>query len=95
MLATLVVWLFRFVQLSFQVLTVIIFVDILLSWLPLPQLMRVKSFTMRVTDPIYAPIRRFLPATMGLDFSPAIAIILLGFLEKFVLNGLFRLLTVL
>lgn len=95
MLATLVIWLFRIVQFAFQVLTVIIFADILLSWLPFPQLMRIKDFTMRVTEPLYAPVRRFLPPALGIDFSPAIVLIGLGLIEKFVLNGLFRLLTVL
>ena len=31
----------------------------------------------RMTDPIYRPIRRVLPVMGGLDFSPAIALILL------------------
>ena len=35
----------------------------------------------RMTDPIYRPIRRVLPAMGGLDLSPAVVLILLQIIE--------------
>ena len=36
------------------------------------------AFIYQVTEPILAPIRRLLPPTMGIDWSPLIAILILG-----------------
>jgi YggT family protein len=45
-------------------------------------LMPLFLFAERVTEPILAPIRSVLPATMGLDFSPLIAILLLELIRR-------------
>jgi YggT family protein len=45
-------------------------------------LMPLFLFAERVTEPILAPIRNILPATMGLDFSPLIAILLLELVRR-------------
>ena len=34
-------------------------------------------FLFDVTEPILAPLRRFIPSGMGVDFSPMIAILIL------------------
>jgi YggT family protein len=36
------------------------------------------AFIYQATEPILAPIRRLLPPTAGVDWSPLIAILLLG-----------------
>jgi YggT family protein len=36
------------------------------------------AFVYQMTEPILAPIRRFLPSTGGIDWSPLIAMLLLG-----------------
>ena len=38
--------------------------------------------TFKITDPFLNPIRRFLPNIAGLDFSPIILFLILGFLRN-------------
>ncbi len=40
-----------------------------------------------LTEPILAPIRRLLPSTGGLDFSPTIVLILLVILQRFIVSS--------
>ncbi|WDF81667.1 YggT family protein [Lacticaseibacillus pabuli] len=80
---------------AFRIYTAIVFVDIILSWLPLPQLARLKEFTVRMTEPLYRPIRRLIPAAFGIDFSPAILLVLLGLVEQIIMRILLRLATML
>jgi YggT family protein len=42
----------------------------------------VSDFLNRLTEPVLAPIRRFLPDLGGIDISPLIAILLLEFIER-------------
>lgn len=42
----------------------------------------------RLTDPLLAPIRRFLPNLGGLDISPIILILLLIFIKNFIVLDL-------
>ena len=39
-----------------------------------------------ITEPVLAPIRNFLPPMGGLDFSPMIVLILLGFVRSFLIQ---------
>ncbi len=41
----------------------------------------------RLTDPVYRPIRRFMPDLGGIDLTPLIVIIGLMFLERLILNN--------
>lgn len=57
---------------------IIIFARILSSWFrvsPYDPFYPVIRFTYMMTEPLLAPIRNMLPATMGLDFSPLILLI--------------------
>ena len=63
---------------AIQLLTILVFVRVLLSWIPsLDYGHPVISFIVRVTDPILQPVRRLLPPIGGLDLSPIVAIFLL------------------
>jgi YggT family protein len=42
----------------------------------------VDDFLKRLTEPVLAPIRRFLPNLGGIDISPLVAILLLEFLDR-------------
>ncbi len=42
----------------------------------------IADFLNRVTEPVLAPIRRFLPNFGGIDISPLVAILLLEFLDR-------------
>jgi YggT family protein len=45
----------------------------------------IGDFLFRVTEPALRPIRSFLPNFGGIDISPVILILLLMFLERFIL----------
>ena len=42
----------------------------------------VAEFLYRITEPVLAPIRNFLPSLGGLDISPIILILLIMFIER-------------
>ncbi|MBO9713045.1 MAG: YggT family protein [Sphingomonas sp.] len=42
-----------------------------------------------ITEPVYRPIRRILPNTGAIDFSPLVAIIILMIIERAVLPALY------
>ena len=44
------------------------------------------AFLYQVTEPILAPIRRVIPSTGGIDWSPMVAILLLGILARLFLR---------
>jgi len=45
----------------------------------------VWDFTNRVTSPLLAPIRKVVPLIGGIDLSPLILILLLGFIQRLLL----------
>lgn len=47
----------------------------------------ITRFLVELTEPILAPIRRLMPATGGLDFSPTIVLVLLFFLQRFLVSS--------
>ncbi|WP_299321912.1 YggT family protein [Parasphingopyxis sp.] len=69
-------------------LMIVIFVQIILSWLILFNVINTHNgfisqlfeFLDRITEPFYRPIRRFLPDFGGIDFSPLIVLLLLNLL---------------
>jgi YggT family protein len=73
-----------------QVLTVIIFADIILSYFMDPY-HPVRAFLDRLVEPLLTPIRRIVPAAGMFDFSPAILLILVQLISGFLVNFLLRL----
>lgn len=59
-----------------EVLSIIIIIDALLSFV-MPPSHPVREALGRILQPLYAPIRRFLPQTGMFDFSPIILLILI------------------
>ncbi len=73
-----VYWTARLVQ-TYQVL---IFLRVVLSWMPIDRSNKLVDALIQVTEPALAPIRAILPRTAMIDFSPAIALLILGFIER-------------
>lgn len=63
----------------FELLSLIVFVDVILSYFMSPY-HPIRSFLDRIVEPLLLPIRRVLPTFAGLDFSPMVLIILLQIL---------------
>jgi YggT family protein len=80
----------------FQIAIVLLIAQVILSWLIAfnivntrhPFVNAVGRFLHQVTAPALRPIRRIVPTLGGIDISPLILILLLGFLRILILNNL-------
>ena len=78
------------VDLLLTVLTWIIIIQVVLSWLFAFNVLNIHSGGVRafvvaldkVTAPLYGPVRRILPDFGGIDFSPLVILILIQVLKK-------------
>jgi YggT family protein len=70
--------LINFVLLLVTVMWLLVFARVILSWTNPMGGGGLVAFIYQVTEPILAPIRRVVPPTGGLDWSPLIATLLLG-----------------
>jgi YggT family protein len=72
-----VIYLFRFLELLCEVLTLLILVRVIVSWVSPGQTNTLTNILYQVTEPILGPLRRIIPRVSMLDFSPLVAVILL------------------
>jgi YggT family protein len=76
---------------------IVIIVQAILSWLIAFNVVNtynpfVRSVTVtldRLTEPLYRPIRRFLPDVGGLDLSPLVVIIIIRVLQIIIHNNMY------
>lgn len=73
----------RVLEIAIPILYWLILVRALISWVNPDPFNPIVQFLNRATDPILAPIRRFMPTLGPFDISPVIAILILIFLQKF------------
>src|SRR5213595_1318888 len=74
-----------FVDVFITVYTLVILAYIITSWLRLPYsltLNRIQRFLYDVCEPYLRLFRRLLPAPGGIDFSPVLAFIALGVIDR-------------
>src|SRR6476646_6164576 len=77
-------------KLLLSILTWIIIIQVILSWLLAFNILNVHSHGVRafivaldrITAPLYRPIRRMLPDFGGIDFSPLVILILIQVIKK-------------
>jgi YggT family protein len=77
-------------NLLLSILTWIIIIQVILSWLLAFNILNVSSGGVRtvivaldrLTAPLYRPIRRMLPDFGGIDFSPLVILILIQVIKK-------------
>lgn len=74
------------IQIVFRIMDMLILARIIMSIAALNPYHPVVRFVNETTEPILAPIRRIMPNTGMIDFSPMVAWLLLGFLENFLLR---------
>ena len=78
----------------FQILSILILVDVLGSWIlaarvQLPDVIyTILTLIHRITSPLMEPIRRVIPPLGGLDMSPIIALIGLQVIQKLLVSVL-------
>jgi len=84
----------NFVNVCISVYVLIIIAYILMSWVRLPYspwLNRIQRFLYDVCEPYLRIFRRLLPSFSGFDFSPIVAILALGVVDRVVNSILDRL----
>jgi YggT family protein len=75
----------NFVRLLVTVAWLLLIVRVVLSWTnPMGGGGGLVAFVYQATEPILAPIRRVLPPASGVDWSPLIAMLLLGVILRVV-----------
>ena len=75
----------------------VVIIGVVLSWLVAYNVVNttnrfvymVGDFTHRATEPALGRIRRFIPNLGGMDISPVVLILLLVFLQRFILWGFY------
>ncbi|MFC2024903.1 YggT family protein [Chloroflexota bacterium] len=70
-------FLFNFISLLCEVLTLVILARVVLSWFSPSPTNMLAVILYRVTEPILAPLRCIIPRVGMFDFTPMVAIILL------------------
>ena len=82
------VFLEAFINILAQALVLAIFVRVIMSWVPMRLPLGLNELVWGVTEPVLAPIRRFLPMAGGIDFSPLIALLLIQLIASILLRVL-------
>ena len=73
------------VQLLFDLYIIILLARVLLSWVQIDPRNPIVNLINQLTEPLLGPIRRMLPQSGGLDFSPMVAFFVVIVAEQIVL----------
>ena len=87
--------LFEALMIILNVVWFIMIAHIIMSWLLNFQVLNIRQPMVsqiwyglnRLLEPVYAPIRRFLPTTPGLDLAPLVAFVILLILQRVLINN--------
>jgi YggT family protein len=82
----LIVFLEAFINIVAQALVLLIFVRVIMSWVPMRLPFGMNELVWNVTEPVLSPIRRYLPIAGGMDFSPFIALLLVQIIASILLR---------
>ncbi len=74
------------ISITANVLLAVVFIWAILSWVA-PPYNPIREMLDRIVEPMVAPIRRILPATGGVDFSPILLIVLILLVAR-ILTGI-------
>jgi len=80
---------YQIIDLVFWLLNIAVLARVLFSWLRPDPSNRLARLVYDVTEPILAPLRRYIKPIGGWDITPVVAIVLLDLLER-LLFGLLR-----
>lgn len=78
------------IGLAANIYTLILLARVVISWVQLDPSNPVVGFLYRVTEPVLAPVRGWLPPMGGLDLSPLIVLVGIQILERLVISLLSR-----
>ena len=72
----------EFIRLLAIALNIVIIARVILSWVKLSPTNPIAIIIYGVSEPMLKPVRRLLPNTGGLDFSPIVVIILIMVVQR-------------
>ena len=75
-----------FIQMLVTLFWLLLIARVVLSWTNPMGGGGLTAFIYQATEPILAPIRRILPPTSGVDWSPLIAMLLLGVILRVIVR---------
>lgn len=81
-------YIYRFIDLLFNILIFAIIGRALLSWFNVGPGNPIGRVLFELTEPILGPMRRVIPMIGMIDISPIVAIFLLNFLQNIILQSL-------
>ncbi len=73
------------VQLLFELYIIVLLARVLLSWVQIDPHNPIVNLIHQLTEPLLEPIRRLLPQSGALDFSPMVAFVVVLIAEQVVL----------
>jgi YggT family protein len=76
----------NFIQLLAMFLWFMLIIRVVMSWTNPRGGGQLIAFVYQMTEPFLAPIRRLLPQTSGIDWSPLIAMLVLGMIVRVVVR---------
>ena len=74
--------LLRLINLVFTLYTLAFIARAFLSWMRISYYHPVARFLIQITEPVLAPLSRYIPPVGGLDFTPMVALLILWFVEQ-------------
>lgn len=74
---------FNFLELLCEVVTLIILLRVVISWVSPGQTNILTKILYQVTEPLLGPLRRIIPRVGMLDLSPLVAVVLLQIIVAF------------
>lgn len=74
--------LLRLINLLFTVYSLAIIIRAFLPLLGVDHYHPLMQFLLRITEPLLAPLRRYVPPFGGLDFTPMVALMILWIAER-------------
>ena len=77
------------VRAIFELYSFIVLARVLISWVQIDPYNPIVRLLYQVTEPLLAPIRRLLPQTGMMDFSPIVAFVVIRLAEELVISILF------
>tara|TARA_B100001250_G_C19677422_1_gene734277 strand:+ start:180 stop:428 length:249 start_codon:yes stop_codon:yes gene_type:complete len=77
------------ISITFEILTYIIFIRVILSWFPHNPYQPAIRLIYQISNSILNPIRNAVSPIGGIDISPIIAIFIIQLIKNIILNSLF------
>ena len=79
------------VDMAFEVYIFILFARVICSWIRVNPYGKIYQFIFSLTEPLLGPIRKIMPRTGMVDFSPMILMIVLILLQRLLLTLIYAL----